>query len=151
MSAGGWTWAQWRGREGVVGRIKEAKAGRAHFNSNVQPDLEEIHYATDVLIWVPNSSLCGAWLMKKWSPPVFSSVQITSDMHRQEKKKESTLVFQATEMQSGKALLRLCSRNSLKNLPKQGELSGWSFYIRSCSLLYLYVLQHRHNLQEGIL
>lgn len=39
-------------------------------------------------------------------------------MHKQEEKKESTLVVQATEIQSGKALVRLCSRNSSKNLPR---------------------------------
>lgn len=39
-------------------------------------------------------------------------------MHRQEEKKESTLVVPPTEIQPGKALLRLCSRNESKNLPK---------------------------------
>lgn len=119
-------------KEVTLGRIKEAKAGIVHLSSNVQPALEEIPHAANVLIGALSISLCGAWLMRKWSPPVFSPVQITSDMHRQEEKKESTLVVRATEMQSGKALLRLCSRNSSKNLPKQGKLSGRSFYIRSC-------------------
>lgn len=79
-------------REGALGRIREVKAGRVHLSSNVQPALEEVPHAASVLIWAPNISLCGAWLMRKWSPPVFSPVQITSDMHRQEEKKESTLV-----------------------------------------------------------
>lgn len=146
MSAGGWTWSQWRGREGTLGGIKEAKAERAHLNSNVQPALEEINHAANVLICVPSSSPCGAWRMRKWSSLVFSSFQITSDMHRQEEKKESTLVVQAIEMQSGKARLRLCSRNSSKNLPKQGKLFAWSFYTRSCCTVQCCissVLQHR--------
>lgn len=134
-------WSQWRGREGTFGGIKEPKQGEPILAQMFSLLWEKSIMLQMFLIWVPNSSLCGAWLVRKWSLPVFSPVQIISDghMHRQEEKKESTLVVQATEMQSGKALLRLCGRNSSKSLPKRQIIWVKFLYqkLLLCQLLYL--------------